>query len=99
MIYAFINWLAEFVFYYPILMSIVWMVGGLYFFCRRELGKSKTPPELEVTPLVSVFVPAHNEEREIADAVRSRLEDGRLRDESDPVIGTVYWNTEENADE
>ena len=71
MIYAFINWLAEFVFYYPILMSIVWMVGGLYFFCRRELGKSKTPPELEVTPLVSVFVPAHNEERDIADAVRS----------------------------
>ena len=58
MIYAFINWLAEFVFYYPILMSIVWMVGGIYFFCRRELGKSKTPPELEVTPLVSVFVPA-----------------------------------------
>ncbi|WII09314.1 class I SAM-dependent methyltransferase [Methanomassiliicoccales archaeon LGM-DZ1] len=39
------------------------------------------------------------QEREIADAVRSRLEDGRLRDESDPVIGTVYWNTEENADE
>ena len=71
MIYTFINWMAEFVFYYPILMSIFWIIGGLYFFFRRELGKSKTPPVLSHTPLVSVFIPAHNEERDIADAVRS----------------------------
>ena len=71
MIYELINWMAEFVFYYPILMSIVWMVGGLYFFFRREYGKSKNPPKLEQTPLVSVFIPAHNEERDIADAVHS----------------------------
>ena len=52
-------------------MSLVWVVGGLYFFFRHEFGKSKEPPELTYYPLVSVFVPAHNEERDIADAVKS----------------------------
>lgn len=71
MIYDFINWLAEFVFYYPILMSMVWIVGGICFFVRRELGKSTEVPKLDKFPLVSVFIPAHNEERDIADAVHS----------------------------
>jgi len=71
LIYDFINWLAEFVFYYPILMSMVWIVGGICFFVRRELGKSTEVPKLDKFPLVSVFIPAHNEERDIADAVHS----------------------------
>ena len=71
MIYTFIDWLAEFVFYYPITMSMVWMIGGIYFYLRREWGRSKNPPELSRRPLVSVLIPAHNEERDIADAVRS----------------------------
>lgn len=70
-IYTFILWLAEFVFYYPILMSIVWMVGAIYFYWRRERGRDMNPPKLEHKPLVSVFIPAHNEERDIADAVHS----------------------------
>ncbi|SHK85794.1 biofilm PGA synthesis N-glycosyltransferase PgaC [Selenomonas ruminantium] len=71
MIYTFILWLADFVFYYPVIMSLVWMVGGIYFFWRREKGKDKNPPKLDRMPLVSVFIPAHNEERDIADAVDS----------------------------
>jgi len=70
-IYTFILWLAEFVFYYPILMSIVWMVGAIYFYWRRERGRDLNPPKLDREPLVSVFIPAHNEERDIADAVHS----------------------------
>lgn len=70
-IYTFILWLAEFVFYYPILMSIVWMVGALCFYWRRERGRDLNPPKLDREPLVSVFIPAHNEERDIADAVHS----------------------------
>lgn len=71
MIYTFIFWLADFVFYYPVIMSLIWMVGGIYFFWRRERGRDKNPPKLERRPLVSVLIPAHNEERDIADAVHS----------------------------
>lgn len=69
--YTFILWLADFVFYYPIIMSLFWMVGGIYFYLRRERGRDRQPPALEREPLVSVFIPAHNEERDIADAVHS----------------------------
>lgn len=71
MIYAFILWLADFVFYYPIIMSFIWMIGGICFYWRRERGRDKNPPLLTHKPLVSVFIPAHNEERDIADAVHS----------------------------
>ena len=47
------------------------MVGGVYFYWRRERKASQLPPKLDKTPLVSVFIPAHNEERDIADSVRS----------------------------
>ncbi len=71
MIYSFILWLADFVFYYPIIMSLIWVIGALCFYWRRERGRDKNPPVLTRKPLVSVFIPAHNEERDIADSVRS----------------------------
>ena len=52
-------------------MSLVWMIGGICFYWRRERGRDQEPPQLDRTPLVSVFIPAHNEERDIADAVHS----------------------------
>ena len=67
----FILFLAGFVFYYPVVMSLVWMIGGICFYWRRERNESRLPPELDNKPLVSVFIPAHNEERDIADSVRS----------------------------
>lgn len=67
----FILFLAGFVFYYPVVMSLVWMIGGICFYWRRERNESRLPPELKEKPLVSVFIPAHNEERDIADSVRS----------------------------
>ena len=63
--------LTGYVFYYPVIMSIFWMVGGIYFYWRRERGQATEPPKLARRPLVSVLVPAHNEERDIEDAVRS----------------------------
>ena len=52
-------------------MSLVWIIGGICFYWRRERGKDTIPPSLDKAPLVSVFIPAHNEERDIADAVHS----------------------------
>ena len=71
LIYSFISWLAEFVFYYPLIMSILWMIGGICFYLRWEKGREETAPKLDRYPLVSVLIPAHNEERDIADAVHS----------------------------
>ncbi|MCE5286605.1 MAG: poly-beta-1,6 N-acetyl-D-glucosamine synthase [Pelosinus sp.] len=60
----------EFVFYYPLAMSIVWIVGALYFFYRRERRYGSTPPVLSHYPMVSVLIPAHNEQ----DAIQSTVE-------------------------
>lgn len=65
------TWLVNYVFYYPVIMSLVWLFGGICFYVRRERHVSKEPPVLKRHPLVSVLIPAHNEEETIADAVHS----------------------------
>jgi len=56
----------NFLFYYPLLMSALWMVGGLYFWWRWERkwqwGKVRDVPVLPGNPLVSILIPCHNEE-------------------------------------
>jgi biofilm PGA synthesis N-glycosyltransferase PgaC len=55
--------LLAFAFFYPLLMSYVWMGGGLLFWWRRERGSRPLhqPPPLERYPLVSLVVPCYNE--------------------------------------
>ncbi len=53
-----------FVFLYPLYMSLVWIIGGLIFYIRREKGRQKAP-ELEHYPLFSIIIPANNEEDHI----------------------------------
>ena len=50
-------------FYYPLFMSYVWMIGGIHYFARFELGKDRSlvPPTLKSYPPVSILVPMHNE--------------------------------------
>lgn len=57
------DYLGRFAFYYPVLMSCFWMVGGLYYYYRREAGKPdwRNPPRLPRHPPVSILVPCHNE--------------------------------------
>ncbi|AOQ23155.1 Poly-beta-1,6-N-acetyl-D-glucosamine synthase [Moorella thermoacetica] len=59
--------LSYFVFLYPLVMSAVWITGGLYFWWRRERRpgeeKNRWP---EKWPPVTVLVPCHNEEVTIA---------------------------------
>lgn len=63
----------EFVFYYPLAMSIIWIVGSLYFYFRRESGENRTPPLLSSYPLVSILVPARNEQANIANTISGLL--------------------------
>jgi biofilm PGA synthesis N-glycosyltransferase PgaC len=63
----FFELLGYFVFLYPLYMSVVWMIGGLTFFLRRE---RYVEPDLEFYPFFSIVVPAHNEESVIEQTVR-----------------------------
>lgn len=63
-----------FVFIYPICMSIIWCIGSLYFYFRRELPDLKIDPYKDKIDMgVSVIVPAHNEELHIQDTILSIL--------------------------
>ncbi|NKF22576.1 poly-beta-1,6-N-acetyl-D-glucosamine synthase [Solimonas marina] len=55
--------LRDFIFFYPLLMAFIWMVGGVYYYWRRERGRPDwtEPPPLRVFPPVSILVPCHNE--------------------------------------
>ena len=55
--------LFNFAFIYPILMSFVWMVGGLYYYLRRErhAPPRTEPPALDPVPFISILVPCYNE--------------------------------------
>ncbi|MBU2700474.1 biofilm PGA synthesis N-glycosyltransferase PgaC [Sporomusaceae bacterium BoRhaA] len=70
----FIDLTEEFVFYYPLAMSIVWIVGALFFFYRRERRLGTKAPKLTRYPMVSVIVPAHNEQEAIASTIESIMQ-------------------------
>ncbi|ABO50121.1 glycosyl transferase, family 2 [Desulforamulus reducens MI-1] len=54
-----------FTFLYPVTMSIIWVIGGLYFWWYRE-RKARTNNWPEVWPPVTILIPCHNEEISIA---------------------------------
>ncbi len=58
-----------FVFAYPAVMAVVWIIGSLMFRAARE-DHIGTPPEIPGTPLVSILVPCHNEEECIEGTIR-----------------------------
>lgn len=57
--------LESFIFYYPLAMSIIWIVGAVIFYRRRERNIKREKIVLDEYPLVSVLVPAFNEELSI----------------------------------
>ncbi|TBR10185.1 MAG: poly-beta-1,6 N-acetyl-D-glucosamine synthase [Lysobacter sp.] len=63
--------LFEFAFYYPIVMSLFWMAGGIYYFMRRERGQPGPDdlPAMETYPMASILVPCHNEGANIDDTI------------------------------
>lgn len=76
----FLELTGAFIFYYPIIMSIVWMIGATFFYWRRERNLPELP-ELHRFPLVSVLIPARNEGLDIRDTILS-------------VVNSAYPNVE-----
>lgn len=68
--------LLDFVFYYPLFMAYLWIIGGIYYWLRWERPERRrpaTPPPLPEHPLVSILVPCFNEERNIRETVQWAL--------------------------
>jgi biofilm PGA synthesis N-glycosyltransferase PgaC len=66
-----------FVFLYPVLMSVFWMIGGLVFYFRFERHPHRVveqPPERTDYPLVAVLVPCYNEEAHAEETIEALME-------------------------
>jgi biofilm PGA synthesis N-glycosyltransferase PgaC len=63
--------LLDFVFYYPLFMAYLWMIGAMDYYLRRErLQPSfRQPPPLPSCPKVSIIVPCHNEEAHLQETI------------------------------
>ncbi len=69
--------LLNFVFFYPLFMSGIWITGGVYFWLRRERhwpwGDDVPPPELKGNPLVSILIPCFNEGLNARETIHAAL--------------------------
>lgn len=62
----------DFVFYYPLFMAYLWMMGGIYYdwhWGRPEGRDPNAPPKLPEYPFVSILVPCFNEEENLHDTI------------------------------
>ncbi|MBN1960652.1 MAG: poly-beta-1,6 N-acetyl-D-glucosamine synthase [Deltaproteobacteria bacterium] len=67
------EWLFNFVFFYPLLMSFVWIAGACIFIIFR-MDRQKKPPKIEGNPLVSILIPCHNEEASINETINAAMQ-------------------------
>jgi len=61
----------DFIFLYPMFMSFIWVIGGLYFYFQweRQTPGPDTLPEIKDAPFVSVIVPCYNESKNIHETI------------------------------
>ncbi len=67
--------LLEFVFLYPLFMSFLWMVGGVYYYFHWERHgvRSLDPPVIDNPPLVSILIPCFNETVNAAETIAAAI--------------------------
>lgn len=63
--------LIGFLFYYPLFMAYLWMIGAVIYYLRWEnLGEGPADmPKLAFEPPVSIIIPCHNEAANIAETI------------------------------
>lgn len=71
------QFLMDFVFFYPLFMSALWIAGGVYFWLHWERHwpwEEDTPaPTLAGNPLISIIIPCYNEGDNAADTIHAAL--------------------------
>lgn len=67
--------LLAFLFFYPLFMAYLWMIGALYYYWRRERRQNRfeDEPRLPQYPGVSLVVPCFNEARNLPDTIAALL--------------------------
>lgn len=65
------NILSGFVVLYPMIVSLVWIMGAIFFSVQQRQIPLKKPGKGEPEQLVSVLIPAHNEEETLHEVVES----------------------------
>ncbi|MDF2607007.1 MAG: pgaC [Bacillales bacterium] len=60
----------DFVFWYPLIMSVVWLGGSIIFYFKNERKDMPLPTEM---PFVSILVPCYNEEENISETVENLI--------------------------
>lgn len=86
---AYLSWAVVYAYAYPLFMAYIWMVGGLMFFFKWELGRPTAGSvlnDLEDCPPVSILVPCHNE----GDNLRETIE--ALNNQNYPDFDIVAIN-------
>ena len=81
--------LLNFVFYYPLFMAYLWMMGAIYYYHHWEVLEARSPedvPHLSSYPAVSIIVPCHNE----GDNVRETI--AHLFDQDYPNFEVIAVN-------
>ncbi|WP_020482069.1 poly-beta-1,6-N-acetyl-D-glucosamine synthase [Methylomonas sp. MK1] len=74
--WQFNEWLSRFVFYYPLLMAYVWMLGGMIYYFRWERNRGNVLsdlPELSEYPAVSILIPCYNEGENVRETIEYLL--------------------------
>ena len=67
---SFIGFIQGFIFYYPLFMTYLWIIGAIYYYYHWDKEtKVDEPPTLDFYPLVSILVPCHNEEDNICEVM------------------------------
>lgn len=63
--------LLQFVFMYPLFMSLLWMTGGIYYYFHWERHGVRAfgPPKLDNAPFVSILVPCFDETANVAETL------------------------------
>lgn len=64
-----INDLSQFVFWYPLIMSLIWITGSSLFFKYREKDSALDFDKME-WPLISIVIPCYNEEETIEETIQ-----------------------------
>jgi biofilm PGA synthesis N-glycosyltransferase PgaC len=67
------DFIFNFAFYYPLLMAWLWMVGGLWFYLRREVPAPKLPLFNKDAPYCSILIPCYNEEANVRETIAYAL--------------------------
>lgn len=74
-LYLTLKFILNFVFYWPLFMSCIWMTGGIYFWWRYERhmpwkreGEQELP-DIPGNPLISILIPCYNEGRNARETI------------------------------